>query len=124
MPVIVEPDREDVAVLLVLERLERHRPFSARVEVISQELRRQRVSVLARTRQACIDRRARRTFSHLNTMSTSLSVRGFMSLEMSDSGGMSRPSMTFRISFHTRVMTISFVASLKYVLNVGRIASR
>ena len=57
-------------------------------------------------------------------MSTSLSVSGFMSLCTSDSGGMSKPSITFRISFQMRDMTMSFVDSLRYVLSVDRFASK
>ena len=38
MTVVVEPDGEDIAVLLVLKRLYRDRAFAASVEVIPQEL--------------------------------------------------------------------------------------
>jgi len=62
-----------------------------------------------------------------HNVSTSLSVNSFMSLDASESGRISKPSIVVRISFQTRVFTISlnaFVESPGFVFNVCRFASK
>jgi hypothetical protein len=117
VPVIIEPDGKNITILLVLEDLLRYWTLSVGIEVVTQELK-QAVS------QDQEPKKRQQTFNHLNTISTSLSLSGFISLDASLSGGINNPSTIFRISFQTLVITISLAVSLRYVLRVWRFASK
>lgn len=119
VPIIVQPDRKHVSVLLVLDRFERHGAFATSIEIVPHELEvRMNISHQEKSKGE------EHALSHLNTISTSLSLKGFISLGISDNGGINNPSITVKISFQTLNITISFAESLKYVFNVGRFASK